>query len=258
MSYLELYYPESRFGGFTDVDGTIAFYARVHTLLTSEAVVLDVGCGRGAYAEDVVALRRDLRIFRQKCGRVIGLDVDLAAAVNPFVDEFHQLVGGRWPVADASVDVCVSDCVLEHVAAPEEFFAECWRVLKPGGYLCLRTTNALGYVAWLSRLIPRNYHVPLVTRMPDNKKAEDIFPAFYRCNTRRSIKRMFARHGFEGCVYTHESEPYYLSFNRFSYLLGVLHQRFAPAGIKLAIFAFGRKQEQQGTGEEQVCSHGSN
>lgn len=45
--YMGLYYPESRFGGFTDVDGTVAFYTRVQSLVEAGSVVLDVGCGRG-------------------------------------------------------------------------------------------------------------------------------------------------------------------------------------------------------------------
>src|SRR5215510_6897974 len=109
MSYLETYYPESRFGGFTDLDGTIAFYSRVRSLITPDSVVLDIGCGRGAYAEDPVAIRREMRIFRGCCRRVIGVDVDSEASANPFLDEFHQLSGARWPLAGESVDVCISD-----------------------------------------------------------------------------------------------------------------------------------------------------
>ena len=52
MEYKNIYYPESRSGTFTDVDGTIAFYLRVNGLVDSESVILDVGCGRGAFAED--------------------------------------------------------------------------------------------------------------------------------------------------------------------------------------------------------------
>jgi len=245
MNYLQTYYPESRFGGFTDVDGTLIFYSHVSALLSPSAVVLDVGCGRGAYAADPVAVRRDLRVFKGRSQRVIGIDVDPAAVVNPFLDEFHQIQSGWWPLEDETVDVCVSDWVLEHVEDPDQFFAEAYRVLKPGGYLCLRTANARGYVGLFARLIPNRYHASLVGRMPNNKQAQDVFPTRYRCNTRGAIKAMFARYGFDGCVYPHESEPYY-SFNRLSYWLGVQHQRFAPNAFRLALFAFGQKQ---GVGE---------
>ena len=48
MTLLERFYPESRFGGYSDIDGTVTFYGRVQALLQSDMVVLDVGCGRGA------------------------------------------------------------------------------------------------------------------------------------------------------------------------------------------------------------------
>ena len=84
------YYPECR-GGFSHVDGTIVFYARVNALLDPKGVVLDLGCGRGAHREDPSEFRRALRVVRGKVDTVIGLDVDPRAAENPFIDEFRLL-----------------------------------------------------------------------------------------------------------------------------------------------------------------------
>jgi len=241
--YMGLYYPESRFGGFTGVDGTIAFYIRVQSLVEPSSVVLDVGCGRGACADDPVRVRREVRVFKGKCSRVIGIDVDPRAGANPFVDEFRLIEDGHWPVADASVDVCVCDSVLEHIGDPEQFFAECGRVIKPGGYLCIRTTNALNYVALFARLIPNRFHNRVLRKaMSGHRKEEDEFPTVYRCNTKRHIRRMLDRHGFEHCVYGYEAEPYHLSFSRLSYLCGVIHQRLAPSFFSGMIFAFARKK----------------
>src|SRR5713101_4264375 len=75
---LARFYPEVRFGGYTVVDGTIAFYLRVGALLRSNSVLLDVGSGRGRAAEDPVRVRRELRTFRGRCAKVIGIDVDPA------------------------------------------------------------------------------------------------------------------------------------------------------------------------------------
>src|SRR5688572_14104690 len=100
MSYENIFYQESKLGGFTDIDGTIAFYLRINALLTSSSVVLDVGCGRGAHAEDPVATRRDLRILKGKAKRVIGIDMDPAAVHNPYLDEFRRIETPAWPVDD--------------------------------------------------------------------------------------------------------------------------------------------------------------
>lgn len=238
----EIFYPESRFGGFTDIDGTIAFYARVNSLMDSSSIVLDVGCGRGAYGEDHVNIRRNLRILKEKCGKIVGIDVDEGAKINPFLDEFRLLEGDCWPVKDETVDLCLCDNVLEHIESPERFFDECRRVLKPGGYLCIRTPNVMSYFGLFSRLIPDRRHDSVIAMVQDGRKSEDVFPTLYRCNTRRRIRLMFNKYGFEGCVYGYEAEPVYLSFSHIFYALGVLHQRFAPNIFKLALFAFGKKK----------------
>lgn len=246
MDFKTIFYPESRFGGFSDLDGTIRFYSRVDALLSPEAVVLDVGCGRGAYDEDPVALRRRLRIFQGRCARVVGIDVDPEAAHNPHLDEFHLIDARskpmRWPLEDESVDVCVSDFVLEHVEDPGAFFSECRRVLRSGGCLALRTPNARSYVALASRLLPNRMHADVVARVQENRKSQDVFPTLYKCNTKQKIERALGRCGFEHVVYGYEAEPSYLSFSRVAYALGVLHQKLAPGAIKPTLFAFARKR----------------
>ena len=238
---MKSFYPESRFGGYTDVDGTVAFYTRVNSLVTPDAVVLDVGCGRGQYAEDPVGARRGLRVLRGKCRKVIGMDVDTAAEANPYLDEFRLLDGPDWPVDDASADLCLCDAVLEHVEDPDGFFAQCRRVLRPGGYLCFRTPNVTSYFGVMARLIPSSRHSRVLAKVQKDRKEEDVFPTLYRCNTRRRIRHMFRKHGFSGCVYGYEAEPSYLSFSRFLYALGVLHQRLAPKAFRTTLFAFARR-----------------
>lgn len=241
MRYLNIYYPESKFGGFTDVDGTITFYMRVNALLSASVLVADVGCGRGAYAEDPVSFRRELRILKGKCQKVIGIDVDGRASDNPFVDEFRLIENEQWPLDDESVDLCVCDWVLEHVNDPHQFFSECRRVLKPAGYLCIRTSNALNYIGLASRLIPHKFHGAVINKVQVGRTAKDAFPTLYRCNTVRQIRCTLHAHGFDQCVYGYESEPSYFSFSRLFYWLGVVHQRLAPNIFRAAIFAFGRK-----------------
>jgi len=153
--FLISFYPESCFGGFSDIDGTIAFYVRVNALITSDSVVVDFGCGRGEYGEDAIQIRRDLRVLKGKVWKVVGLDIDPAAAANPFLDEFFLLSDeGRWPLASRHADLVLCDNVLEHLRCPQFFFKEAARVLKPGGFVCIRTPNVLSYVGLISRAIP--------------------------------------------------------------------------------------------------------
>lgn len=243
MSYKSIYYPETRFGGFTAADGTIAFYARVNALIDSGSVVLDFGCGRGQFQDDPVPWRRNLRILKNKAKRVIGLDVDPAAATNPYIDEYLEIgPAGVWPIADGSIDMVVCDCVIEHLDDPDAFFREARRVLRaPTGHLAIRTPNALSYVGIAQRLIPNRHHSRVLARVQESRRPEDVFRTVYRCNTIPRLRRKLIEYGFDAVVYGHEAEPGYLEMSRLFYFLGVIHQKIAPSVFSTVILAFGRR-----------------
>ena len=241
-TYETIYYPESSYGGFTGVDGTMAFYLRVNALIEPSSHVLDFGCGRGCYGDDPVALRRAMRILRGKCARVAGADIGDDAIQNPHLDEVLLFrPGAAVPYPDASFDVLLADCVLEHLPDPAAFFAEARRLLKPGGHLCLRTSNVLSYFGLAALLVPASQREQVLHRARPDRKDEDSFPTLYRCNTVFAIRRALAEHGFDGVAFGHESEPRYLSFSRLAYRFGVWHQRWAPSFLRPAIFAFARR-----------------
>lgn len=115
--------------------------------------VLDVGGGPGYFAE----------AFRRAGARCVCVDVDageLTGAAAGTADgtadgttdgaaaggAFHGVLGSALdlPLADASVDVCFSSNVLEHVPQPWRMGAEMARVTRPGGLVFLAYTN------WLS------------------------------------------------------------------------------------------------------------
>ncbi len=39
------YFPESQFGGYSDIEKLVVFYLRVRSLLEPSFTVLDIGCG---------------------------------------------------------------------------------------------------------------------------------------------------------------------------------------------------------------------
>ncbi len=241
-SLAEKVYPEIAFGGYSRVDGTVQFYSRVQALLTAGAKVLDVGCGRGKHSEDPCALRRRLGDFRGEGRHVLGIDTELAGETNPIIDEFRQLKQvDRWPVESHSIDVAVSNSVLEHVERPDEFFSESWRVLRPGGYLCFRTYNKWGYVGVCARLAPNRLHARVLGVAQRDRKEHDIFPTLYRCNTPGKIRRALARQGFRSYVYTHEAEPAYLRFSPALYWIGSYVHKLIPPPLRWCILAYAQK-----------------
>ena len=242
----EAFYPEVAFGGFSDADGIVAFFTRVHALLEPSFVVLDAGCGRGVHADDPVIFRRKLQDLRGKCRRVIGIDLQRPSSPNRLIDEFRLIEGDRWPLEDQSIDLCICRNVLEHVERPEEeFFSECARVLKPNGVLCISTPNAFGYPALAARLIPNRWHAAVLRMLGSKATSEDVFPTRYRCNTVAKVKSMMRRSGLMPCVYVYAGEPGYLRFSSLTYFLGVLFHRYAPRVFMPVLFAFGRKVASQ-------------
>ncbi|SRR5579871_1024829 len=241
MDFKNWFYPESGIGGFSDVDGTIIFFNRVNSLLKPDFVVLDFGCGRAEYKKDPSEYRRNLRIIKGKVKKVIGLDVDSAAKKNPFLNEFHLLKGTQWPIDDKKIDVIICDWVLEHLTNVENFFSESNRVLKKGGYLCIRTPNKWGYVAIGARLIPNKHHSFVTSFVQRKRQRKDVFPTVYSCNSVHELKKVMKKYGFESVVYEYDAEPSYFAFSRIFYFFGVLYHRFAPSILKGTIFAFGKK-----------------
>jgi SAM-dependent methyltransferase len=237
-------YPERTLWGFSRVDGTVWFYTRVRALVQPVSVVLDIGCGRGARAEDPVDYRRSLATLRGTCSRVIGIDVAPDGSTNPLIDEFRLISDHqRWPIDDAAVDVALSDWVIEHVESPDRFFSECARVVKPGGYLCIRTPNLYGYPALFSKLIPNRARLKVLHSAQHDRKNIDVFPTLYRCNTKRRLTNIMTRVGFDPFVLLYEAEPSYLDFSRRAYgALAAINQH-VPTPFKSTLHAFGRRLE---------------
>ena len=97
--------------------------------------MLDLGCGAGIdcfLAATQVGPR----------GRVIGVDMTQemidkarANALSGSYDNVEFRLGEieALPLADATVDVIISNCVLNLSPRKDKVLAEAWRVLKPGG-----------------------------------------------------------------------------------------------------------------------------
>jgi SAM-dependent methyltransferase len=238
-------YPEIRAGGFSHVDGTIAFYTRVNALLASSPsvdVLVDFGAGRGAAAEDPVPYRRQLRDFRGRVGSVVGLDIDPIVLTNPLLDVAEVLRDqDPFPLPDASVDMIVSDYCFEHVRNPSWVTAEMDRILRPDGWICARTPNRHGYVGLGARLIPNRFHLPLLRHLQPTKPAVDTFPVAYRLNTPQQVGNWFRPSRYHQVVYAADSEPAYVGRSVTMARLTRLLTGLTPARLRSMLYIFLQK-----------------
>jgi ubiquinone/menaquinone biosynthesis C-methylase UbiE len=107
--------------------------------------ILDVGCGTGRFSS---ALREGFE------ASVVGIDPSwrmLSQAVGGESTSFVVGDGLRLPIRSTSVDLVFLSMVYHHLANPKKASEEFWRVLEPGGRLCIRnsTTDHLGHIPYL-------------------------------------------------------------------------------------------------------------
>jgi ubiquinone/menaquinone biosynthesis C-methylase UbiE len=158
------------------------YEAKISSMLTGTETLLDAGCGRSAPI---------LRKFKGKAEKLIGIDLEKPSDCH---DIFYEQcdIACMESVEDCYVDIVMSRAVLEHVQDPNAVFSEISRILKPGGSFVFIAPNFWDYVSLISWLTPNSFH-KLIVNKTEGRSQEDVFPAYYRANTYKDIKRLSAQ-----------------------------------------------------------------
>jgi 2-polyprenyl-3-methyl-5-hydroxy-6-metoxy-1,4-benzoquinol methylase len=117
--------------------------------------VLEIGCGRGAFAGYLADLGADVVAADFSPAAVALAGELLDGRGEARVEDIQQL-----PFADGAFDLVISLETLEHVPDPSRGLAELVRVTRPGGRLIVTTPNYLSFVGLYRvflRLVGRRY-----------------------------------------------------------------------------------------------------
>lgn len=218
----QTFYPKT--GGHWDDD---LFRERVLDQVGDRAPdLLDIGAGAGILPQ---------MDFRDRAGRVCGIDPDARVSENPYLLEARQGHAEDIPYPDESFDIAIANNVLEHLPEPARVFREVYRVLRPGGVFMAKTPNRIHYVPLVASLTPHRFH-EWINRIRGRSK-EDTFPTLYRANTPRKVKRLASAAGFrDAAIDLVEGRPEYLRFSSIPYAFGIAYERLVNGVSALRFF----------------------
>lgn len=157
--------------GFDELEKTI--FEKPETAAGRKPVFLDVGCATGRLIDSVrgrgwsvrgVELCRDAAEYGNK---ERGLDISIGTITDA-------------SIPDSSIDVMHSSHLVEHLTAPDEYFREAARIIRPGGYLITVTPDISGFQA---RLFASKWRSAIADHM-------FLF-------SRRTLSAMLEKNGFE-------------------------------------------------------------
>jgi SAM-dependent methyltransferase len=180
--------------------------------------ILDVGCGSGYPS------RQSIRAILEAAAQHDGVDPTDGVMHHPGLKERWCAPFEDAPLPAETYDALFSFWVAEHVASPDRFMAQAYRVLKPEGAFYGFTPHALHPFPVAVRLI----QLVNVKRWAKRRliRRATVFPAYYRFNSQGAIVRAAERAGFLRA--------------EFHYLPSLQWDRYFPAPLRFLPHAYDR------------------
>lgn len=124
--------------------------------------------------------------FGRKAHAALGIDrIDCQDRVDaPFLLADLRHI----PLPSGYANLVTLRLVAEHLENIPDDFSELGRLLRPGGYLIVLTTNSTSPVIFLPRLLPfslKTWIIQKIFRVP----GRDVFPTYHRFNTPRKMAK---------------------------------------------------------------------
>lgn len=164
MDYDQTTMPEAYDRGRKPPEGVLDMWLdRIAAALADRDIrdIVDLGCGTGRFTEGLA---------RRFSANVVGVDPSAkmlaqasAKAMSPGVKFLHG-AGEAIPCADAGADLVFSSMAFHHFTASRAVAAECRRVLRPDGAVCIRNSM-------------REHGSPYEAFFPNYERALELLPS---------------------------------------------------------------------------------
>lgn len=153
----------------------------VNSYCHAGAEVCEIGSGSGKFPQNQ---------NYPEVSSIFGIDLDTRVLTNPNLgdarvgsaDDLCALVEGR------KFDVIYSHMCAEHVENPESFIRPQLKCLKQDGMIIHSTVSKFYWTSMINRFVPRRIKAWLIREIASGRTADDIFPAFYRLNSKAAIQ----------------------------------------------------------------------
>lgn len=213
-------------------DTMIVFLRLFREVVKPDMTLLDLGCGRGNVVVDD---------FRSSIKEAIGIDADQSAVDgNASMDKI--VIGNveHLPFSDAYFDVVISQWVIEHLEHPEKVFAECYRVLKPGGSFLFVTPYAYSSILVIKRMFGSSF-TKKILKWVYGREEQDCFETMYRANTVAALESQLSYVGFQQKELIQNPDPSYWAFNDFFFRIALFFEKYFSKHTKMHIIGLYRK-----------------
>ena len=183
--------------------------------VTQEMQWLDAGCGHQLLAASLEGIEDQLM---KSVRLMVGVDVQFDGSAKSRELPLRVCADlTHLPVRDGKFGLVTSNMVVEHLQDPRTTFQELARVIAPGGLFILHTPNANSYIVCAGRVakavLPRAWILRWI-RWSESRASEDVFPTFYRANTRRKLQKLLSEAGLKerSCRFLLGPQPLFRRF----------------------------------------------
>jgi len=241
----------------------IAYQELLDQQVNESTVWLDIGCGKRLCSDD--RLNEEL----PRRGRLtVGCDRDPYLSKHSSIQNLVICDAAALPFRDRTFNLVTSSMVFEHLEDPGAVFREVARISQAGGTFAVFTPNRFNYAMLVAALTPYRFHLLwkklsyYFARREWRDFEEEMFPTFYRANSRRALRVLGAGAEFDEQRLEYVALAHSFGFVTPLYVASLLFERVIDAlgwhALKadlLGVFVRRGKKNRRHTGTSQVPAH---